>query len=285
MRRCAGRTARSARTAAALDRITKLKGKSTRPGVYKCNDCRKPFTVTVGTVFERSHVPLHKWVQAVHLMAASKKGIRAHQLHRMLGVTYKTAWFMAHRIREAMRSDDLTPFGSAAAWSRSTRRSSAKTRSGAATSKGRGYMHKSKVLALVDRGTGRARAMVVDHLSKKDVYPILKANIAREARVMTDEAPMYRGLGDEFADHETVNHGDGRVRRAATAHTNTIEGYFSIFKRGMKGVYQHCGEQHLHRYLAEFDFRYNNRAANGVDDADRAALILKGIEGRRLTYR
>jgi transposase-like protein len=264
-------------------KITKLQGKSTRPGVYKCNDCRKPFTVTVDSLFEDSKVPLNKWVLATHLMAASKKGMSAHQLHRMIGVTYKTAWFMFHRIREAMRSDDTKPFGSDGGIVEVDETFIGKDPKWSRYHKGRGYMHKMKVLALVDRTTGRSRAQVVDHLSKKDIYPILETNIAREARVMTDEAPLYRGLEKLFAEHQAVNHGDGEYGRGE-AHTNTLEGYFSIFKRGMKGIYQHCGKQHLHRYVAEFEFRYNHRIANGVDDLARAAAILKAAEGRRLTY-
>ncbi|MFO1144100.1 MAG: IS1595 family transposase [Amaricoccus sp.] len=265
-------------------KITLLQGKSTRPGVYKCNDCRKPFTVTVDSLFEDSKVALNKWVLAVHLMAASKKGMSAHQLHRLIGVTYKTAWFMFHRIREAMRSDDTTPFGSGGGIVEVDETFIGKDPKWSRYHTGRGYLHKMKVLALVDRSTGHSRAIVVDHLSRKDVYPILQANIAREARIMTDEAPMYRGLGKIFAEHQSVNHGKEEYGRGET-HTNTIEGYFSVFKRGMKGVYQHCGKQHLHRYVAEFNFRYTHRAANGIDDTARAALILKAIEGRRLTYR
>ena len=256
-------------------KIRKLAGKSTRPGVYKCNDCKSPFTVTVGTVFERSKVPLNKWVFATHLMASSKKGMSAHQLHRTIGVTYKTAWFMFHRIREAMRNDSPAVFGGGGGEvevdetfignDRSIKPKNSK--------KGRGYAHKHKVLALVDRSTGRARSMVVDDLKAKMLVPILKENIAKEATVYTDEAGWYKGLGREFANHGFVHHAAKEWGRGPV-HTNTIEGYFSIFKRGMKGVYQHCAKKHLHRYAAEFEFRYNNRAANGVDDAMRANAIL-----------
>jgi transposase-like protein len=267
-------------------KITKLQGKSTRRGVYKCNDCRKPFTVTVKSLFEDSKVPLNKWVLAVHLMAASKKGISAHQLHRMLAVTYKTAWFMEHRIREAMRSGDLSPFGSGGGIVEmdETFIGNDRTIKPKHTKKGRGYHHKHKVLSLVDRATGRARSMVVDDLKASTLVPILRENIAKTAKVMTDEASYYAKLAADFAGHDFVRHGAGEYGRGEI-HTNTIEGYFSIFKRGMKGIYQHCGKQHLHRYVAEFEFRYNNRIANGVTDTERAAIILKGVEGRRLTYR
>ena len=268
------------------DKITKLKGKSTRPGVHKCNDCKSPFTVTVGTVFERSKVPLNKWVLAVHLMASSKKGISAHQLHRQIGVTYKTAWFMFHRIREAMRNNDPASFGSNGGTVEvdETFIGNDRTVKPKHTKKGRGYHHKHKVLTLVDRKTGRAKSMVVDDLKAKTLVPLLKENIAAEATVYTDEAGQYHHLGRVFAEHEIVRHGLGEWGRGLI-HTNTIEGYFSTFKRGMKGVYQHCAKKHLHRYAAEFEFRYNNRVANGVNDAIRANAIIRGADGKRLTYR
>ncbi len=263
-----------------VENITKLQGKSTRPGVYKCNACRKPFSVTVGTLFERSHIPLHKWVLATHLLSASKKGMSAHQMHRLLGVTYKSAWFMAHRVREAMREGELAPIGGGGSIVEADetfigRKKGARKR--------HGYEHKMKVLSLVERG-GTARSVVVDQLNTKTVAPIVRENVAREARLMTDEARHYVKVGREFADHQVVQHERGEYGRG-DAHTNTIEGFFSIFKRGMKGVYQHCGEHHLHRYLTEFDFRYSNRSALGVDDDARAIAALKGIAGRRLTYR
>lgn len=268
------------------DRCTKLAGKKHRPGVFQCGDCRKQFTVTVGTVFERSKVPLNKWLLATHLMAASKKGISAHQLHCEIGVTYKTAWFMFHRIREAMRDDGMASFGSngGAVEVDETFIGHDRTVKPKSSKKGRGYAHKHKVLALVDRETGRAKSMVVDDLKAKTLVPILKQNIAAQAKVYTDEAGQYHYLDREFAQHEIVRHGLGEWGRCPV-HTNTIEGYFSIFKRGMKGVYQHCAKKHLHRYAAEFEFRYNYRTANGVDDTMRAAAIIKGAEGKRLTYR
>jgi transposase-like protein len=263
------------------ERVKRLGGKTSRPGVVMCNPCRRTFTVTVGTVFEDSKIPLHKWLLGFRLMAGSKKGISAHQLHRSLGVTYKTAWFLAHRIREAMRSGDLAPFGSGGGIVEVD-----ETFIGREPGRkiGPGYAHKMKVLALVDRDTGRSRAMVVDGLNVSILAPIVLKNMAREARLATDEANYYRFIGSQFADHKTVNHAAGEYVRG-NVHTNTIEGYFSIFKRGMKGIYQHCGKQHLHRYLAEFDFRYCNRQANGVDDVTRTAVALKGAQGKRLTYR
>lgn len=263
------------------DKCTKLEGKKHRAGLYQCGDCRQQFTVTVGTVFERSKVALNKWLLATFLMASSKKGISAHQLHRTIGVTYKTAWFMFHRIREAMRDDTTGGFGNGGGIVEVD-----ETFTGREPGKEvkRGVGHKMKVLTLVDRTTGKAKSVVVDDLKIKTLLPILKANIAAEATVYTDEAMQYDNLRDHFAAHESVNHGvDEYVRGGVT--TNTVEGYFSIFKRGMKGVYQHCGKQHLHRYAAEFAFRYSNRIANGTDDTIRADLILRGAEGKRLTYR
>lgn len=270
------------------DRISKMMGKSTRIGTYKCYACRKPFTVKVGTIFESSHIPLRLWLQAIFLLSSSKKGVSSNQLHRTLGITLKSAWFMSHRIREAMRDGSLSQFGTGGGtvevdetfigrdWDKKPR----------GVKRGRGYEHKNKVLALVDRSTGRARSMVIDSLKAKTIVPILQENIAREARIMTDEAGQYRYLNNHFAAHEYVSHIKGEYVSTSdpTVHTNTIEGFFSIFKRGMKGVYQHCGHHHLNRYLAEFDFRYTNRAALGVTDQERAARILSSVVGKRLTY-
>ena len=263
-----------------------LLGKSHRPGLYQCGDCRKQFTVTVGTVFERSKVPLHKWLLASHLMASSKKGISAHQLHRSIGVTYKTAWFMFHRIREAMTDRAVADFGSGggAVEIDETFIGRDKSKKPKGEKKGRGYHHKYKVLSLVDRDTKRDKSIVVDDLKKDTLIPILRENIAKEATVYTDEAGQYGTLDADFAEHDFVSHGADEYVRG-DVHTNTIEGYFSIFKRGMKGTYQHCGRQHLQRYVSEFEFRYNNRIAHGVDDTMRTAAILKGAEGKRLTYR
>jgi len=270
------------------ERITKVKAnpeKRIRVGLWRCGPCKKQFTVKVGTVFEDSKVKLNLWLQAVVLMTASKKGISAHQLHRTLDVTYKTAWFMEHRIREAMRSGSLAPFGvdGGAVEVDETFIGNDRTIKPKGEKKGRGYHHKHKVLALVDRDGGQARTMVVDDLKAGTIAPILRANIAKEARLMTDEAAYYTKVGREFSEHGVVHHNRGEYGRGDT-YTNTIEGFFSIFKRGMKGVYQHCGKQHLHRYVAEFEFRYNNRIALGVDDVGRAKATLAGAAGKRLKY-
>ena len=261
-------------------RIGTLKGKSTRIGVRKCYACRKPFTVKVGTVFESAHIPLHKMLQAVFLLTSSKKGFSAHQLHRTLEITYKSAWFLAHRIREAMRTGGLAPMGGNGGVVEVDETFIGNKKD---KPKKRGYGHKHTVLTLVSR-EGEARSFVVDDCKTSTVVPVIRQNVAREARMMTDEAGQYVHLRREFADHQVVRHGAKEYVRGE-AHTNTIEGYFSIFKRGMKGVYQHCGEKHLHRYLAEFDFRYNNRVANGVEDHGRARRAIEGVVGKRLTYR
>ena len=256
-----------------------------RHGLKKCAACRKQFTVKVGTVFEHARMPLHKMLQAVHLMMSSKKGISSHQLARVLEVQYKTAWFLAHRIREAMRSGDLAaPFGSGGG-AVEVDETYFGLKTGVKKARG-GHAHKLGVLALVDRDTGTMRSFTFDKFRADEVHPVVRANIAREARLMTDESRMYSKLGNEFAEHGTTLHGAGQYVDYSdrTIHTNTVEGAFSIFKRGMKGVYQHCGEQHLHRYLAEFEFRYNNRIANGVDDKARTLTALAGISGKRLTY-
>jgi transposase-like protein len=271
-----------------FERIGVLKGSSTRIGVRKCYDCRKPFTVKVGTVFEASNVKLHLWLQALFLLCSSKKGISSNQLHRVLGVTLKTAWFMSHRIREAMRSGELAPFGMDGGFVE-VDETFIGTDPDVDTSghKFRRWAQMNKVLSLVDRSTGRARSFVVDHTNAETLAPILTANIAREAHLRTDEHRAYTLVGREFAGHEFTRHGQKEYVRLSdpTVHTNTIEGYFSIFKRGMKGVYQHASKRHLHRYMAEFDFRYSNRAALGVNDVERTARALSGIVGKRLKYR
>jgi len=233
---------------------------------------------------ERSHVPLHKWLLATHLIAASKKGVSSLQLSRMLGVTYKTAWFLSHRIREAMRSGDLSPFGDGGGIVEVDETFIGRIKG---APKKRAFHHKMKVLALVDRETGKARTMVVDNVTAATLMPIVRANVAKEATIMTDEHNAYAKIVAHFAGHGTTNHSAGQYVDYAdpTIHSNTVEGYFSIFKRGMKGVYQHCGEQHLHRYLAEFDFRYSNRIALGVDDNNRTVRAMAGIVGKRLKYR
>jgi transposase-like protein len=272
-----------------MGRIGKVKAnpaKRVRMGLHRCGDCGKQFTVKVGTVFEHGRIPLHKMLQAVHLMVASKKGVSAHQLHRILEVQYRTAWFLAHRIREAMRSGEFAPMGGLGGIVEidETFIGNDRTVKPHGEKKGRGYAHKHKVLALVDRKAGTARTMVVDDLKASTLTPILSENIDREARVFTDEAGQYTKLGDSFAEHDFVRHGAEEWARGEV-HTNTLEGFFSIFKRGMKGIYQHCAKKHLHRYAAEFEFRYNNRVALGIDDPRRASRVLEGIKGKRLTYK
>jgi transposase-like protein len=272
-----------------VDRITKVKAnpaKRIRIGLHRCGDCKKQFTVKVGTVFEHMRLPLHKALQAVYLMTSSKKGISAHQLHRILEITYKSAWFLAHRIREAMRDGDLAPFGGNGGIVEVDETFIGNDRSikPHGEKKGRGFHHKFKVLALVDRETGRTRTMVIDSLKAADLAPIVRANVAKEATLMTDEASYYVKVGREFADHQIVSHNAGEYGRGEW-HTNTVEGSFSIFKRGMRGIYQHCAKHHLHRYLAEFEFRYNHRVALGSNDSDRSTAALSGIVGKRLTYR
>jgi len=270
-----------------VGRITKVKAnpaKRIREGLWRCGDCKKQFTVKVGTVFEHMRLPLHKAMQAVYLMTSSKKGISAHQLHRVLEITYKSAWFLAHRVREAMQDGDLTQFGSDGGCVEVDETFIGRLKG---VEKRRAFHHKMKVLALVDRDSGKARTMVIDDVKAETLMPIVLANVAREARVMTDEHSGYREAGKFFADHGTTAHGRGEYVNLEdrTVHSNTVEGYFSIFKRGMKGVYQHCGEDHLHRYLAEFEFRYNNRTALGCNDQDRSTRVLGGIIGKRLLYR
>lgn len=268
------------------DAIRALKGKAHRPGVYQCNECREQFTVTVGTVFERSKIPLNKWLLATHLMTSSKKGVSAHQMHRMLGLTYKSAWFMCHRIREAMRDDapsgplggsgqiveaDETYFGDKETITTRTKRGKS------------GHASKRSVLGLVERG-GMVRTFHVDRATADNIRDIMVRNVSRESNLQTDESRLYTETGKEFASHETVKHTAGEYVRGIV-YTNTIEGVFSIFKRGMKGIYQHCAEKHLHRYLAEFDFRYNHRTALKIGDVERRDAALRGISGKRLTYR
>jgi transposase-like protein len=272
------------------DRIAKVEGtkRSHRPGLYYCNECKGQFTATVGTVFERSKIPLTKWWQAVYLLNSSKKGFSAHQLHRTLKVTYKTAWFMMHRIREAMRTGGLGPMGGSGKVVEVDETYTG-LREGAIKPKRGGSSHKNMVLTLVERG-GEARSFHMDGASLADVMKVLRANVVRETVINTDEAKAYYDVAKEFAGHDAVNHSrEEYVRYTGNPEyvitTNTVEGYYSIFKRGMKGVYQHCSEKHLHRYLAEFDFRYSNRVARGINDGERAVLAMKGISGKRLTYR
>jgi transposase-like protein len=254
----------------------KISGK--RPGLRCCKACRKQFRVTVGTVFESSHIPVTKWLQATYLLAASKKGMSAHQMHRMLGVTYKTGWFMLHRIREAMKVLKIEPLGGEGKIVEADETFIGHRKDYA--QKGTGYHHKHKIVSLVERG-GKARSFHVDDIYSRTLKPILLANVSDQSSLMTDEYAAYKAIGKEFASHESVAHSKDEYVRGL-AHTNSIEGFFSIFKRGMKGVYQHCGEQHLKRYLCEFDFRYSERH---LTDTERANVALAGIVGKRLTYR
>ena len=264
-----------------VDRISKMKGKSTRIGAYKCYQCRKPFTVKVGTVFEDSHVPMRHWLQAIYLMCSSKKGVSSNQLHRTLGVTLKTAWFMSHRLREAMRVVGAEPMGGEGKIVEIDETIFGKQEGAPKDASFKGSNFRNIVLTLVERGAS-ARSFHVDGKSAAELAHVIRANVARETRIMTDEARQYKPIGHEFASHESVDHkADEYVR--GDVHTNTVEGFYSVFKRGMKGVYQHCGERHLHRYICEFDFRYNNRVRLGIDDVERTDA-LKGIVGKRLTY-
>lgn len=265
---------------------TLMQGKTTRAGLYKCKDCRKPFTATMGTIYERSHIPLHKWLLATQLMCASKKGISAMQLHRMLGFgSYRTAWFMAHRIREAMRSDDTTPMGSDGGDVFADETYFGKNPD--APKSRTAFRNLNQILTLVDRATGRSVSIVFDGtITAANITPVLEAHVAKEARLLTDEARHYRTPGKAFAAHGTVSHARGEYvsRTDPTITTNQIEGFFGIFKRGMRGIYQHCGKQHLHRYLAEFDFRYTHREGVGFNDAERTRKAIEGTVGRRLMY-
>ena len=261
-------------------RIRKMQGKTTRLGLYKCNECRKPFTVRMGTIFESSHLALHLWLQVIHLMCASKKGISTRQIQRMLQCSLKTAWFLTHRIREAMHENSDGPLGGLGVAVEADETYIGRE---PGTEVRRGVWHKMKVLALVDRSSGRSRSMVIDRVDIPTLEPILLANVHRLSKLNTDEAMHYKSIGRYFYQHEAVNHSAGEYGRGA-AHSNTVEGFFSIFKRGMRGIYQHCQKHHLHRYLAEFDFRYSNRSALGIEDTERAEFLLRGVVGKRLTY-
>jgi transposase-like protein len=267
-------------------------------GRYRCgaSTCRKDFTVMTGTVMERSHAKLTLWAAAFHLAASSKKGFSAHQLHRELGCQYNTAWFLHHRIMEAMRRGglDLPPMGGEGKVVEAdetyfgevpeAKRPKSKTRGRPLSKDTRGswYHRKRAIIALVERG-GEVRSFHVPGAHLQNLVNIVGKNIARESRLHTDESNLYHAVGKQFAAHETVNHADKEYARGDVT-TNTVEGYFSIFKRGMRGVYQHCAEKHLHRYLAEFDFRYNYRASLGYNDTDRTIAAVRGGEGKRLTY-
>lgn len=263
-------------------------------GTYRCAEpeCRKNFTVTMNTPMERSHIALHKWLQAFHLMVSSKKGISAHQLHRTVKITYRSAWFMAHRVRECMRTGGLGPLGGEGKiveadetyYGKTEEPRVSKQRRGRPYAVGsRGPRDKRPIVALVERG-GSVRTFHVPVASKENVMAIVNQNVLKETRLHTDESRLYTGADQHFASHETVKHSAKEYARG-DVHTNSAEGYFSIFKRGMTGVYQHCAEKHLHRYLAEYDFRYNTRSKLGIEDGERAALAIKNATGKRLTYR
>ena len=281
-----------------MGRMYSLSGVRTKPskkhpngleryGLRKCGECRKQFTVRKGTVFEDSPVPLHVWFQAAYLLCSSKKGVSSNQLSRTLGVTLQTAWFMGHRLREAMRVGTLSPMGGAGSTVEMDetfigRKPGVEARPG-------WVHHKHAVLTLVERG-GSARSFHIDEATKENIVPIVRENLDRESHLMTDEARRYESIGKEFAGHSVVDHSReeyGYTDRVTglKVNTNTVEGYYALFKRGMKGVYQHCGERHLHRYLAEFDFRYNNRVKLGISDFGRTESALRGIVGKRLKYR
>jgi transposase-like protein len=262
-----------------IDKATAI---ATRAGWYQCNACRKQFSVTVGTLFERSHIPLNKWLLAAFLICASKKGMSAHQMHRMIGVSYKSTWFMMHRLREAMREGKFA--GPIGGQNKVVEADETYVGGKAKNRKSRAVARKEAVFSLVER-EGRVRSHHVATVNAKTLRPILVRQASRKSYLMTDESLVYPKIGDEFAGHGTVNHSIEEYVRGGFWHTNTVENYFSILKRGIVGTYHHVSEQHLKRYLAEFDFRYNERAALKVTDAERATKALKGIVGKRLTYR
>ncbi len=266
-----------------VERIALIAGEkhSHRPGLYYCNDCKGQFTVTVGTVFERSKIPLTKWWLATYLLGSSKKGMSSHQLHRMLGVTYKTAWFMTHRIREAMREGKI-PGGMGGA--NKVVEIDETYVGGKARNRKNHVPPKVAVLSLVERD-GKVRSFRVANVTAQMLRPLIVTHINRASFIMTDESTVYPAIGREFHGHGTVNHSAEEYVRATFWHTNTVENYFSIFKRGIIGTYHHISEAHLHRYTTEFDFRYNYRIGLGYSDMQRTLIATKGIEGKRLTYR
>jgi transposase-like protein len=269
------------------ERVTKLAGKSTRPGVYKCKDCRKPFSVTVGTVMERSHIPLSKWVLASHLMAASKKGFSAHQLHRLLDTSYEAAWFLFHRLREA--ADDIDETGPLGGTNKVVEADEtyiggkeANKHAWKRKGVGGGPGGKMPVVSLVERD-GRTKSFHVANVTAANLRPILVKHADRKSHLMTDDSRVYPSIGDEFAGHSSVNHSaEEYVRLGGFAHTNTVESHFALLKRGIYGTFHNISEAHLHRYLAEFDFRANTR---DMTDGERAAALLAGAKGKRLLYR
>lgn len=262
------------------ENVHRLAGKSHRAGLIQCNSCLKNFTVTVGTVFERSKISLNKWMLATYLLSSSKKGMSAHQIHRMLGVTYKTAWFMCHRIREAMKQD-TGPLGGPG---RTVEADETYVGGKAVNRAFRKPANKKAVVALVERidtGTGNVRSFHVANVNAKTLRPLIVTNVKRDTHLMTDRASVYVEVGREYDGHGKLDHSASEYVRDAN-HTNTVENFFSIFKRGVIGTYHHMSEAHLARYCAEFDFRYNTRL---IDDRQRADAALRGIVGKRLTYR
>lgn len=272
-------------------RVAPMGGKKHRPGLYHCPDCRGQFTVQTGSVMESSHVPLAKWALATRLMNASKKGMSAHQLHRSIHVTYKTAWFMFHRLREAMSDPSAAPIGGEGKIVEADEayHGRKKAPSESPNRYGRPYKNRTRIsgkrpiMALVERG-GEARVTHMGHVTAKNIGAFMAKNADLKSRLQTDESRLYATLGKEFASHESVNHGAKEYARG-DVNTNTVEGMFGVFKRGMTGVYQHCGEQHFQRYLDEFTFRFNNRTKLGIEDTERAEKMVKGMGGKRLTYR
>lgn len=271
-----------------VNEATMVGGKAARKGCYQCNACREQFTATVGTVMESSKVPLNKWLLATYLMSSSKKGISAHQLHRTLGVTYKTAWFMAHRIREAMNPIAPAPIGGEGKVVEVDETfiggKEANKHKNKRLTKHDHLGGKQAVLTLVERD-GRARSFHVPRITSKTLRPIIVKTADRASHLMTDGARMYPKVGKEFAAHSSVDHAAGEYVRMGFHHSNTVENYFSILKRGVTGTFHHVSEQHLARYLAEFDFRYSNRSGLGVDDTQRTDELLRQVGGKRLTYR
>lgn len=264
-----------------IDQATRMTGKSTRPGLYKCRACVKPFSVTVGTVFERSHIPLNKWLYAMHALAAGKKGASSHELHRQLGISYQSAWFMTHRIREAMTpkkfdgplggKDEIVEVDETFMGGKATNRKSRKVKP------------KQAVVALIQRGAD-VRSFPIKKVNSRTLNPLLRKHVSKKSYLMTDDSNIYPRIAKQFDRHSAVNHSIEEYVRGG-AHVNSCENYFSILKRGIYGVYHHVSHEHLPRYLAEFDFRYNNRIKLGVNDTERAEKILLGARGKRLTYR
>jgi len=256
-------------------RIGRLNGKTTRPGLHKCYACGKPFTVRMGTNFESSHLPLHLWLQVIHLFCCSKKGIATRQIQRMLNCSMKTAWFLGHRIRLAMDPGTATPMGGAGKTVEADDMElgrSPKTKRPPRSQRPKNV----RVLSLIERG-GPIRSMVIDH---RGIGGLFYSQFDRESRLVTDSAPVFKY---QAAQHEAVDHSKYEWARG-DVHTNTLEGFFSIFKRGLIGVYQHIDAKHFDRYLAEFDFRMNTRAKLGINDSQRTDLALQGVKGKRLTY-